>query len=183
MKHKHPHSRNEYFAEIFRKGFENYKEDFIVDGATCISNLEVLKKIKDYSVWLDELGVSSVMMLCEPSINSLCLLYSAVLSSRTILILQPFMSNHLIIDEFTRLDFDLLVMDKAYVEKRRISNVVRLVYDTGMDFFYKLNRTPKKYSIFPGLLFYTANDFHKKKIQNGVKNTCKIDKYISKDEP
>lgn len=164
MKHKHPHSRNEDFAKLFRIGFKNYRQDFIIDGSVYVTNVEVLKRIKIYTAWLDNLGVSSIMMLCKPSINSLCLLYAAILSNRTILVAQSFMSNHMIVGEFERLNFDILVMDKAYVEKRAITTVVRLVFDPYVNFFYTVNRSPKKYSMLPGLLFYTENNFHRKKI-------------------
>lgn len=164
MKHKHPHPKNELFAALFRTGFKEYRKDLIVDAALHYDSEDVLKKIKLYMAWLDDLGVSSIMLLSEYSIDLLCLLYASVLTNRTILILPSFLSSNMIKHEFNRLNVELLIFDKFYGLKRQGKYFENLLFEPKANFLYCRNSQIGKFCFLPGLLFYTNNNFHRKKI-------------------
>ncbi len=164
MNDEYPYHQNDAFSKLLRGGFKHNHLHVLIEKDRSISSEQCLIQIKKYMNWLDTLNVQSVMLLSEPSINSICLMYAVVISNRTYLSVHTSMSGNSIKAQMDRTCFDLLLVDpnlKVKFQRDFDETVTKKVEE---DFFSYKNQNEKLFSILPGMMFFTSGTLSQPKL-------------------
>ena len=148
------------------------------DGFSVLNSTLCFDKIKQYSAWINQLNIHSVMIVSPPSIDALCVCYALVLTNKTYIPVHTSTSSELLHVYLQHYQVDLVLIHPQLAKQFDCEFKTKLTQDENRGFFYFLSQ--KKQDTFcwiPGIVFFTSGTTEQPKVVHYYYDT--LDRYLS----
>ncbi|QBR83259.1 hypothetical protein E3983_02125 [Legionella israelensis] len=131
----------------------NQDSDFTVIDEEQFNKKQILEKVLAYCQWLDALDVRVVMLMSEPGIDCLCLIYALIISHRVYIPIHSSTPPLAIKKYLDMTQAELLLVQSALAKNW---DTLHLCSNDSLGFDYVKISQNKTMNILPGMLLFTS---------------------------